>query len=155
MSKKNNRFEKMELDPTDVPKKPSILQKLSFRRKLELGNEAQAEKINSDLKKISDDIDRQAEENERRRAIVRQHEMAKTVERVRKEELMEIELKKQYALERKQKAKDKIWLFSFFVFLFIAALYFGGRQSRHLVIELVIGLVFAFFGYRRRRGWWE
>lgn len=151
MSKKNNRFDKIELDPTDVPKKPTIIEKFKFKRKLETGNEAQAERINNDLKKISADIDKQAAENERRRSIVRQQEMIKTIEKTRKEEELDLEIRRQFAQERKDKAKNTLWIAGFLVFGFIALMYFGGRQGRNTILEFIFAVIAVFFGYRGRR----
>lgn len=154
----------MELDPKDVPKKPTVLEKFKFKRKLEIGgNEAQAERINNDLKKISADIDKQAAENERRRSIVRQQEMVKNVEKIRKDQELDLEIRRQIVQERKDKAKGVLWLAGFIIFGLIALLYFAGREGRSLLIEIIFGLIAVFFGYgsrryrygRHRENWWD
>jgi hypothetical protein len=150
LKKTRNRFEKIEFDSTDVPKKPTIIEKLKFRRKLELGNEAQAESINQDIKKASLELDKQIEENERRRAIKRQHALVKTIEHSRKQELLDLELKVAIAEERSKKAKSKIWGMGFIIGTIALLFYFGGQGNRFLV-ELIITIVLAFFGIGRFR----
>ena len=154
MSKKNNRFEKMEFETSGVLKKPSLIEKMKFKRKLELRNEAQVDTIDKEMKKLSADLDKQLEEKERRRSIIRQHEMAKTIKKVQKDELMELEIQKQYPLERKQKAKNKIWIMSFVLFGAITLLYFGGRSGRNIFIEFIFAGILGLLGLRRSRRWW-
>lgn len=148
------RFEQMEIPDTKVPEKKPLLQKLGFKRNIELGSEARDERIRNEFKVISADLDKQVEANEKRRELERRRDAAKRLEQNKKERLEELELEEQFIKNRQEKARRKIHQGVFMGGAFLLVLFLSGGGSifsgSHS-LEILLGIVFAILSYYARR----